>query len=67
MSDIECSVCGRDGGPYEGCSRGCDGNPRFIQSAGYTLTQHRNGDAPKEDRYTNMGPKTNDPMWTSGS
>jgi hypothetical protein len=48
-SEIECSICGRDGGPYEGCPAGCNGNPRFIQSRSFTLTEERQGLNPKKD------------------
>jgi hypothetical protein len=69
MSDepvVECSICGRNGGPYVGCNRGCNGNSRFIQSRAYTLSEERAGRAPKNDRYGDqgqLGPKTKSPLW----
>lgn len=65
--EIECSLCGRNGGPIEGCARGCNGNPRFIQPRQYTLSEVRTGRAPQEDRYGDegqVGPKNRDPLWT---
>lgn len=66
-TDIECSLCGRNGGPYEGCPKGCDGRPEFIQSRAYTLSEERSGRAPVTPRYGEdgkVGPKTSDSMWT---
>jgi hypothetical protein len=63
---IECSICGRDGGPYDGCSRGCQGRARYAQSKQYTLSEIRSGRAPREDRYGSegqLGPSTSDPLW----
>jgi hypothetical protein len=67
MSEVECSLCGRDGGPVEGCTYGCQGNPRYTQSRAYTLSQERSGRAPQTDRYGDqgqVGPKTKSPLWT---
>lgn len=69
MSDsvIECSLCGRNGGPYEGCPRRCDGRPEFVQKRAYTLSEERSGRVPVTKRYGDdgeVGPKTSDPMWT---
>lgn len=64
---IECSLCGRNGGPYKGCPRGCNGNPRFVQERQYTLSEERSGRAPTDKRYGEdgaVGPKTSDPLWT---
>jgi hypothetical protein len=65
--DIECGMCGRDGGPYVGCPRGCNGRKDFVQKKAYTLSEERSGRAPVISRYGedgNVGPKTSDPMWT---
>lgn len=65
--EVECSMCGRNGGPYVGCPRGCNGNSRFIQSRANTLSEERSGRRPVETRYGDdgaVGPKTDDPMWT---
>lgn len=65
--EIECSLCGRNGGPYEGCPRGCNGRADFVQKRAYTLSEERSGRAPVTPRYGDdgdVGPKTDDPMWT---
>lgn len=65
-TNIECSLCGRNGGPFVGCPRGCNGSPRFIQSRANTLSEERSGRRPTESRYGDdgaVGPKTNDPLW----
>jgi hypothetical protein len=65
--EIECSLCGRNGGPYEGCPRGCNGRADFIQSRANTLSEERSGRRPTEDRYGEdgaVGPATSSPFWT---
>jgi hypothetical protein len=64
--DIECSLCGRNGGPYVGCPRGCGGRADFVQKRAYTLSEERSGQAPDNKRYGDdgaVGPKTSDPTW----
>lgn len=64
--EIECSLCGRNGGPVATCSRGCGGRAEFVQKRQYTLSEERSGRAPKNDRYGDdgaIGPKTSDPHW----
>jgi hypothetical protein len=66
-TEIECSLCGLNGGPYEGCSRGCGGRAEFVQKRQYTLSEERSGRAPVTKRYGDggdVGPRTSDPMWT---
>lgn len=66
MSEVECSMCGRNGGPFEGCSMGCNGDTRFSVPRAYTLSEIQSGRAPKDDRYGpsgQLGPKTHDPTW----
>jgi hypothetical protein len=41
-SEIECSLCGRDGGPIESCNV-CNGNKRFVQERHFTLSEERQG------------------------
>jgi hypothetical protein len=53
-SRIECSLCGRVGGVYEGCDL-CHGATRFNQTRHYTLTEERQGKAPDDGRYTRTG------------
>lgn len=63
---IECSLCGRNGGPYVGCPKGCNGRTDFIQTRAYTLSEERSGRAPVTKRYGNdgeVGPKKSDPTW----
>ncbi len=65
--EIECGLCGRNGGPYEGCPRGCNGRPEFAQERQYTLSEERSGRAPVSERYGpngDVGPRTDDPLWT---
>lgn len=61
ISEVECSLCGRAGGPYVGCAAGCNGNPRYIQSRSFTLTEERQGKNPdSKSRYGptgDVGPK----------
>jgi hypothetical protein len=68
MSDvlIECSLCGRNGGPYVGCPKGCDGRADFVQTRAFTLSEERSGRAPANKRHGDgaVGPITSDPMWT---
>lgn len=42
VSDVQCSMCGRDGGPVPECDL-CLGNQRFVQSRAFTLTEERQG------------------------
>jgi hypothetical protein len=65
--EIECSMCGRNGGPYAECPRGCGGRAEFVQTRAYTASEERSGRAPTDSRYGfdgAVGPKTDDPMWT---
>lgn len=65
-TEIECSLCGRNGGPYAECARGCGGRAEFVQKRQYTLSEERSGRAPVDDRYGDsgsVGPKTSDPLW----
>jgi hypothetical protein len=70
MSDhrqIECSLCGRDGGSFAGCGL-CHGGAE-NQDKGYTLSEHRAGRAPQENRYDPEGglnPKTS-PLVVGGA
>jgi hypothetical protein len=60
-------MCGRNGGPYEGCPRGCNGRKDFIQTRAYTLSEEQSGRAPVTKRYGEdgqVGPLTTDPLWT---
>ncbi len=45
VSELECSMCGRDGGPVAECQL-CFGSPRFIQKRHFTLTEERAGKNP---------------------
>lgn len=42
VSAVECSMCGRDGGPAPDCEL-CLGNKRFIQSRSFTRTEEQQG------------------------
>ena len=53
LHEVECSLCGRDGGPFAGCGTCHGGAP--SQSKAFTLSEHRAGRAPQEDRYGNEG------------
>lgn len=56
---VECSLCGREGGSVPSCGT-CSGKAQ-NQSLAYTLSDHRAGRAPVEDRYNTEGglnPKT---------
>jgi hypothetical protein len=69
MSDteIECSMCGRNGGPYVGAREAVVAVAEFIQSRANTLSEERSGRRPRPSRYGDdgaVGPKTDDPMWT---
>jgi hypothetical protein len=67
VENVECSICGRNGGPYQGCPRGCNGRSEFAQERNYTLSEERSGRAPEDKRYgedSSVGPKTSDPLWT---
>jgi len=60
FSDVECAVCGLDGGPDADCSI-CHGNAQ-KQSRAYTLSEERSGRVPEdhESRYRQdgaVGPK----------
>lgn len=70
MSDeVECGLCGRNGGVSELCEQGCKGDPRHNQPRQYTLSEERSGRAPTKPRYGEhgeIGPKTSDPLWTIG-
>jgi hypothetical protein len=60
VSEVECSICGKDGGPQLACPI-CKGNQRFVQSRSFTLSEERQGKNPNaEDRYGpdgGLGPK----------
>jgi hypothetical protein len=51
-SALECSICGRDGGPVVSCEV-CGGNQRFAQARAFSLTEERQGlnKEEKKDRY----------------
>jgi hypothetical protein len=52
---IECSMCGRVGGPVVACEL-CGGNQRFVQKRQYTLTEERRGENPDAaKRYGPLG------------
>lgn len=53
-SELECSICGHDGGPYPECDL-CKGNMRFVQSKAYTLTEERQKAAKDPGRYGRTG------------
>jgi hypothetical protein len=55
-SNIECSICGRDGGPAPECGL-CSGNQSYAQPRHFTLTEERQGLSKDEDnnRYGNYG------------
>lgn len=58
---LECSMCGRDGGPVASCDL-CHGAQRFAQERHYTLSEERQGKNPNpgNDRYGphgEVGPK----------
>lgn len=55
-SDIECGVCGLDGGPVVECAV-CNGQPRYAQKRHFTLTEERRGlnDEEREKRYGRYG------------
>lgn len=65
--ELECSMCGRDGGVFSGCSI-CKGNERFnVPLVGHTLSEYRSGRAEQPARYgpdAQVGPKTSDPLWS---
>lgn len=66
-TEIECSLCGRNGGPFAECSRGCGGRAEFVQTRGYTLSEERSGRAPVTKRYGDggeVGPAKSDPLWS---
>jgi hypothetical protein len=56
VSDTECAMCGRDGGPVVGCEL-CNGNQRYSQSRSFTLSEERQGLNPHKDgdRYGQHG------------
>lgn len=65
LSELECSMCGRNGGPSVHCTT-CGGNQRFAQKRAYTLSEERMGIAPTDERYgpnSDVGPKKTDPLW----
>lgn len=53
-TDVECSICGKAGGPAVDCGI-CHGNGQFVQSRAYTLSDERSGRAPQENRYGRDG------------
>lgn len=56
MSDqIECSMCGREGGAYNGCET-CHGRAQ-TQPRQYTLSDQRAGRVPVEDRLRDVNPR----------
>lgn len=42
VSEFECSMCARDGGPVESCDL-CKGASRFRQSRSFSLSEERQG------------------------
>jgi hypothetical protein len=60
--EYECGVCGRDGGPVEGCAT-CHGNQRHRQAKQYSLSELRSGRV-QDPRGGRVKPKTDDPGWT---
>lgn len=61
MSEVEyeCSLCGMNLSGVkapEGCDI-CHGGAQ-VQERAYTLTDHRAGRAPEEDRYTDLRPSS---------
>ena len=48
VEEIECSLCGRDGGPFRGCEH-CHGNAG-VQPRAYSLSDIRAGRAALEIR-----------------
>ncbi len=55
-SDVECSICGRDGGPNVSCQI-CNGQQRYAQKRHFTLTEERQGMNQEErsNRYGQYG------------
>jgi hypothetical protein len=60
LEEFECGMCGRDGGPVEGC-KDCHGNTRFLQRRANTLSDLRSGRVKPGPR--NPNPKRDDPTW----
>lgn len=60
MTDFECGMCGRDGGPVTACND-CRGAERFRQPKAATLSEYRSGRTPLPER--DVQPKTHDPNW----
>lgn len=54
VSDVECSMCGKDGGPIPECDL-CHGNQRYRQSRAFTQSEERQGLNPNHDRYGRTG------------
>lgn len=56
VSEYECSMCGKDGGPTPDCEL-CRGNERFRQSRAFTISEERQGKNPdaNRDRYGPYG------------
>jgi hypothetical protein len=52
-TDVECSLCGRNGVPPVGCGV-CHGRAQ-VQARAYTLSEERSGRAPVQDRYGDTG------------
>lgn len=55
-SELECGMCGRDGGPVAGCQL-CNGNMRYAQKRQFTLSEERRGlnEQERKDRYGKYG------------
>lgn len=55
-SDIECAMCGRDGGPVAECQL-CQGSSRFAQKRHFTLSEERQGlnEEERNSRYGRYG------------
>lgn len=51
-AEVECTLCGRDGTPPPNCGT-CRGGAT-TQPRAYTLSDHRAGRAPDENRYTDV-------------
>jgi hypothetical protein len=53
QSEVECSLCGRGGGSFPTCEI-CHGGAE-NQTKAFTLSDHRAGRAPQENRYDPEG------------
>lgn len=53
-AEVECSICGKVGGPYVGCDL-CNGNRQFVQSRAFTRTEEAQGRKTDPERYSRTG------------